>query len=586
MGAPAGFTSNDIEKENRMRRFLARWASVAIAVALLAGGAWRASARDDDERDNEAKNMKLVGLNDLQARSTYQPTLHKYGQNRYVIFTGHHALAGPGEGLAPAGSAPLNSFNPLTGKNEENGTSIVDVTNPRHPQYLAHVPVPNGSGGGAQMVRVCDGSTLPIHDNKVYMLRSYGTSAHEVWNVTDPSNPVGVRTVMGNNPVIGSPVTFGVDANGRATGNGSLAGTHKSWWECDTGIAYVVGRRGPTGPNGADTVDGWKGGNHIFIMDLSNPANPVFLRDWALDGQQPGGAIPPHFTSVPSIHGPISTGPDSPDNPIHGTGATLGRVYFAYGTGSNGVMQIVDRTKLLPPPRGTGVTCGSPASSQRPTACTDYHTAELGRWIMNPDNGAHTSFPLGKITIQDFITDTGNPNPGTVRDMVFVTSEATANYCFSPPEGQVRHLSWTVDVTEEGKPQSIATYQVSAASGRFCDRGGRFGPHATNEEFGPPFYQKLVFTSQFNAGVRVTDVRDPYNPKEVASFIPAVNANTDFRCAPFQGNPNKCVRVVQTNNVATDDRGFVYIVDRANSGMHALQLTGEAAKIAGLRSDD
>ena len=59
-------------------------------------------------------------------------------------------------------------------------------------------------------------------------------------------------------------------------------------------------RRGPNGPKGIDTVDGWRPGNHIFIMDLSNPANPVFLRDWALDGQQPGGTIPPHFTTVPS----------------------------------------------------------------------------------------------------------------------------------------------------------------------------------------------------------------------------------------------------------------------------------------------
>jgi len=29
-----------------------------------------------------------------------------------------------------------------------------------------------------------------------------------------------------------------------------------------------------------------------------------------------------------------------------------------------------------------------------------------------------------------------------------------------------------------------------------------------------------------------------------------------------------------------DDRGYVYIVDRANTGMHILELTGEARKIA------
>jgi len=544
-----------------MTRFLVKCAFLAVLASLLGVGTGRLAAREDhdgDADDGASRNMKLVGFNDLQARSTYQPTLHKQG-GRYYIYAGHHAYGAPGEGLAPAGTPPLPKVD-----NEENGTSIVDVTDPRHPKYVIHIPVPNGTGGGAQMVRLCDG--IGANVGKVFMLRSYGNTAHEIWNVTNPSSPVGVRTVAGGNAVIGA-----------GTGQpGALAGTHKNWWECDTGIAYIVGRRG------SDTASGWKAGNHILIFDLSNPANPVFLRDWALDGQQPGGVLPPHFTAVPSIHGPISTGPNLPTNPIAGTGAALDRVYFAYGTGSNGVMQIVDRTKLLPPPFGAGVRCGSVASSQLPIPCTDYKTAELGRWIMNPDNGAHTSFPIGKITVEDFVTDTGNPDLGTVRDVVFVTSEATANYC----AGQVRHLSFTVDATDEGRPQSIATDQVSAASGRFCDRGGRFGPHATNEEFGPPFYQKLVFTSQFNAGVRVTDVRDPYNPNEAASFIPAVNANTDLRCGPYQGNPNKCVQVVQTNNVATDDRGFVYIVDRANSGMHILRLTGDAARIAGANGDD
>ncbi len=504
-------------------------------------------------------DMKLVGTNDLQSRSTYQPTVHKYSFGRYILFAGHHALGLQGEGNLPNAKL-LPSLNPLTGQNELNGTSIIDVSNPRHPKYLFHLPVPNappnGQGGGAQMVRVCDGSTLPIGNSKVYMLRSYANSAHEIWDVTDPKNPVGVRTVVGGNPVIGAQT-------GTA---GALAGTHKSWWECDTGLAYIVGSRGN------DTTEGWRTGNHIFIFDLSDPAKPVFLRDWALDGQQPGGVIPPHFTAVPSIHGPISTGPAG--RAIALAGATAERVYFAYGTGSNGVMQIVDRTKLLPPSfGGTGVTCGSISSTLTPPACTDFTTAELGRLIMNPDNGAHTSFPIGKITVPDFVTDTGN-DTNTVRDIVVVTSEATANFCTS-----FRHLTVLTDVTNEGKPQSIATAQVPASEGNFCDTAGRFGPHATNEEFGPPFYQKIVFVSYFNAGVRAFDIRDPYNPQDVAHFIPAVTANTDFRCGPYQGNPNLCAQVIQTNNVATDDRGYIYIVDRADTGLHILQLTGDAKKI-------
>ncbi len=59
--------------------------------------------------------MRLVGTNDLQSRSTYQPTLHKYPHNRYVLFAGHYALAKQGEGLLPNAQL-LPSFNPLTEK--------------------------------------------------------------------------------------------------------------------------------------------------------------------------------------------------------------------------------------------------------------------------------------------------------------------------------------------------------------------------------------------------------------------------------------------------------------------------------------
>jgi hypothetical protein len=466
-----------------------------------------------------SKNMSLVGVNDLQSRSTYQPVVHRQG-NQWILYAGHHTL-----GTNPVTGAPLPSFNPLTGRNEENGTSIVDVTDPQNPVYLAHLPVANGAGGGAQMVRVCDGSSLPIHNAKVYMLRSYANSAHEIWDVTDPKNPQPVRTVSTNNPVIGAQ-----------TGQpGALAGTHKNWWECDTGIAYIVGRRGD------DTAAGWRPGNHILIFDLSDPANPVFIRDWALDGQQPGGEIPANFTAVPSIHGPISTGPAG------------NRVYFAYGTGENGVMQIVDRNTLL---------------TSDPN---DFKTAEIGRWVMNPINGAHTSFPIGKIAIADWA-----PNAeGNVRDFVVVVSEETDNECTGP-----RHLVYFVDVTDESRPQSQANFQVPASSSpfNFCERGGRFGPHATNENFGLPFYQKIVFVSYFNAGVRAIDVRDPFTPQEVAFYIPATTADTDYRCATINGIQD-CKIAIQTNNVDTDERGYIYIVDRANTGLHILQLTGSAREI-------
>ena len=554
-----------------LRSMLPLVMGIALAAAVLAGAS---GVFADPPFDNaQHHDIKLVGTNDLQARSTYQPTLHKYPDGRYILFTGHHSL-----GTNPVTGDPLPSFNPLTGKNEPNGTSLVDVTDPENPVLLFHIPVgtpvnppATPTAGGAQMVRVCDGRTLPIGNNRVYMLRTYtgsatNTSAHEIWDVTNPSQPVGVHTVAGGNPVLGG-----------------LQDTHKSWWECDSGIAYIVGRRGN------DTANHWRPGNHIMIMDLSDPeaASLPFLRDWALDGQQNDALpLPYGFTVIPAIHGPISTGPSAghvipgnSSNPVAGTGATLDRVYFAYGIGANGVMQIVDRTKLLPQPWGTGIRCGSATSTTGgPASCTaaDFKSAEIGRLVMNPDNGAHTSWPLGTITVPDFVTDTGNDDGFTTRDIVVVVSEAGGAFC-----NQFRHLTFLTDVTTESRPQVISTAQVPASEGDFCNKGGRFGPHASNEEFGPPFYQKLTFISYFNAGVRAFDVRDPYDPVNVAFFIPAVTDNTDLRCGTLRGVPNVCPQVIQTNNVATDDRGCIYIVDRADTGLHVLQLEGESKKIIG-----
>jgi hypothetical protein len=39
----------------------------------------------------ESLNMGLVGTNDLQARSTYQPVVQRQG-NRWILYAGHHAL--------------------------------------------------------------------------------------------------------------------------------------------------------------------------------------------------------------------------------------------------------------------------------------------------------------------------------------------------------------------------------------------------------------------------------------------------------------------------------------------------------------
>src|SRR3954471_16164845 len=105
---------------------LQRWGRSMRGRAGLAVGAWMfwlAAAGVVHAQSQvigappEAANMKLVGYNDLQARSAYQPTIHHQG-DRFIAYVGHH-------GGTDDVAAPLN---PLTGKAEPNGTSVVDVT--------------------------------------------------------------------------------------------------------------------------------------------------------------------------------------------------------------------------------------------------------------------------------------------------------------------------------------------------------------------------------------------------------------------------------------------------------------------------
>ena len=119
----------------------------------------------------------------------------------------------------------------------------------------------------------------------------------------------------------------------------------------------------------------------------------------------------------------------------------------------------------------------------------------------------------------------------------------------------------------------------------FCDKGGRFGPHNMNQLQYNPNVQKqgnLAYLTWFNAGLRVVDIRDPFTPKEVAYYIPAINKNTAKRCVKENG-VEKCKIAIQTNNAEVDDRGYIYAVDRAGTGMHILELTGAPRKIVGLK---
>jgi hypothetical protein len=465
----------------------------------------------------EKLNMELVGFHDLDGRSAYQPTIVQQG-NRWIAYVGHHG-----------GSA----VSPLNGQNEQNGTLIIDVTDPKTPKTLAHIPgesTPQGQGEGAQMTRICAGATLPRADrSKTYLLRSFGATAHEMWDVTDPARPVRMSVIVDG-----------------------LSDTHKSFWECNTGIAYLVGG-----------APGWRANRMTMIYDLSDPAKPVFIRHYGIHGQQPGTTGP----EPTDLHGPISLGPNS------------NRIYFGHGTGNNGIVQIVDREKLLNGPK-------------EPTEANLAYPV-IAQVNLPPDKGAHTAFPLigmelgefakqrprgGGAAIQDAHAMGGPlPEPSqSRRHFIAVVGETTGNMCL-----ENRQMVWMMDITTETRPFGVSTFNVleSNPNGNFCERGGRFGAHSVQENMTPHYYRRILFLTFFNAGVRAIDIRDPLNMKEIGYYIPAATSKTWPVCANTPTG-QQCKTVIQTNNVEVDGRGYVYIVDRARTGMHILQLTGPARQVA------
>jgi hypothetical protein len=506
---------------------------------LIAGSAMltltfaMSSALADIGQSGEQKNMRRVGHTDLQGRPAYQPNTIRYPDGRTIAFVGTHGGARP---------------NPLRGGVvEQNGTMIIDVTDPDHPVEKFHIPVPV-AGGQSQMARMCVGTQLDGTSN-VYLMRNVqGSSASgfEVWNVTNVSNPVFVGAMRG------------------------IRSTHKLWWECSTGIAYL--------PGSLDTQYGfplWRQSQSMVIADWKNPAHPIYLRTHGLPGGQPSGTGP----VPPSLHGPISAHdhPNAAGKLVRGATASdvIGnRVYTAWGVGDDGVIQVLDRAKLLPPPYGTYAgDLNNPSDAQ-------LVAPQVSVLYMSPDQGGHTSMPVFGLAPRSF----ENFSEFQTRDIVVVTSEATSNKCQEAP-----HSAFIADFTVENSftappgtkveknpwqgPMVLSSMWVDPhlgekyKRGNYCTRGARYGVHSSEENFNNPYYGKLTFLAYFTGGVRVWDIREPMTPAEVGFYVPVANANTS-------------ADGYMTNNVEVDNRGFVYVVDRNGAGLDILRVTGKARRIA------
>ena len=489
-----------------------RAATLLVVAATIGSSCAGPAGTTDATADPRAENLRLVGYDDLQGRSAYQPVIHPYGDRR-ILFVGHHA----GEAL-----------NPATGQVEVNGLSIVDVTDPAVPEYLVHVPPTGAEANGTQHVQVCSGRALPRADpDRVYLMRTNGTLSYEVLDVTDPREPQFVTTIA----------TTGVSS--RPESQRGNRETHKSQWDCDSGIAYLNG-----------TPAGWRVTRVLQAFDLADPTQPRHIRDFGLVGHEPTASGPFPEPQLAGLHQPFVNGD---------------RMYLGYNSGGDGVLQILDRGRFL---------SGDPgASDSRAPTPANLLYPEIARFDMPPYYGVHTAKPVYNVEITDYADN----RDVRALDLLLVVSESGAFRC-----QENRDAMFIFDITVEARPLPISTFQVPEAAGDYCNVGGRFGPHSLNDSYHPGFDKKLVVLAYFNAGIRVVDIRNPYAPVEVGHFIPETTANTTLSCIEIS-RVEECDTAIQTNNVDLDDRGYIYAVDRASTGLVVLELTGVAREIAGLR---
>jgi hypothetical protein len=170
--------------------------------------------------------------------------------------------------------------------------------------------------------------------------------------------------------------------------------------------------------------------------------------------------------------------------------------------------------------------------------CSDLADMQLlGHINWSPPfvGGTHTAWPLGD------------------RPYLIVTDEARARKKFWESQ-----FMWVVDIRDETNPIPISTFMPDRE--KYYDRPGRFGAHNILEHLPPDGpWKDIVFLTYFNAGLRAVDVSDPFHPKEVGHYVPALPAGQE---------------AIQSNDVGTDEHGRLYLIDRWGAGMHILEYTG------------
>ncbi|MBM3820459.1 MAG: hypothetical protein FJW14_15780 [Acidimicrobiia bacterium] len=242
-----------------MHRFVVAAGLAAAASGVLLHAQARRAA---DPMAEGAQNVRLVGHHDLQGRESLVVTVKADQANGSWVYVGHHENFWDEK----------PKFNPLTKRDEWNGTSILDIADPAKPRLVWHIPNDeNASSRGVSVVYdyTFDGS------GRDYLIRNseFGkTLEFQIFDITSRStDPSQIRLVA---EITGTPP----NSCGQGCGGAFIERAHKGWWSQESGYFYSAAGE----PGFRSTL--------AQIFDLRDPRNPKFVGRMWIPGQKEGEA--------------------------------------------------------------------------------------------------------------------------------------------------------------------------------------------------------------------------------------------------------------------------------------------------------
>jgi hypothetical protein len=307
------------------------------------------------------------------------------------------------------------------------GTSIVDVSDPKHPRVLATVEVP--AGMHSHKVRAANGLMLVNREAQPADRPAPGFSGGlGVFDVSDPRRP---REV----------------AFWRSGG----AGVHR--FTFDGRLAYL-----------SPEMDGYLG-NIVLILDLADPAHPREVGRWWMEGQwTAGGETPTWRGRQHRCHHPIRLGD---------------RLYVSYWHGGFVVLDVADMSK---PRRVSGLDWSPPFACPTHTALPVPFPLRGRRVLIVADEDVAKlePSPPSFLWLVD-ITDETRPVPFATFQLPEIDGSPQPPFtgCHQPCE-DVRSteipVAWfayglrVVDIADPHAPREVASFvpPVPAGHDRVC----------------------------------------------------------------------------------------------------------------------